>query len=83
MEIERILQMNDTDENTVGMILSNRMSVMFEGEACVKVCDDELAADLVKWKNHKMVCIEVDGICHATGKECTAPNCKLSTEGNK
>ena len=52
MQIERILAMDDSDRNTLGMILSNRMEWMNKGEAYVRVCNEDLVADLIAWHNH-------------------------------
>ena len=54
MDIDKILQghKNCTEKDMLGMILSNRIDVMFNDKACISIDKWKiLSEDLMKWKD--------------------------------
>ncbi len=50
MDIERILKMETTERDRLGMILSNRMDIVAMEKACISIDKwEDLASDLLKW----------------------------------
>lgn len=51
------------EKDVLGMILSNRIDFMVDDKACVSIDKwDELAEDLIHWKNVQMVSYNREGI---------------------
>jgi len=53
MDIERILKIEQSDEDALGMVLSNHIELMHKDKAYIRCCNDQLTADLMKWKNRR------------------------------
>ena len=54
MEIDKLLRThkNCKDKDMLGMILSNKLDIMYKGKACISSDKwAELSDDLIKWKN--------------------------------
>ena len=50
MDIERILKMETTERDRLGIILSNRMDIMAMDKGCISIDKwDDLASDLLQW----------------------------------
>ncbi len=50
MDIDRILKMETTERDRLGMILSNRMDIVAMEKACISIDKwEDLASDLLKW----------------------------------
>lgn len=55
MLIDKLLKLHTkTEKEKVEMILSNKLDLMYKGEACISIKQwSSLADDLIKWKNYK------------------------------
>jgi len=70
MDIERILKMETTERDRLGMILSNRMDIVAMEKACISIDKwEELASDLLKWHEH-LVTLGLPSVTHSYADDC-------------
>lgn len=56
MDVDKILEMDCSEEDKLGMLFSNRIDAMFQGNAAITIKKwDELFKDLIVWKNKKLL----------------------------
>ena len=57
MDVDKILKMDCSEEDKLGMLFSNKIDVMYQGNAAITIKKwDDLFKDLIAWKNEKRTC---------------------------